>query len=95
MNAPRTTTAHGHSIDAGDGERIWIVGDTMTLKATGDSTGGSLVLLENLTAPGGGPPAPGLDRQASWPAIPAQHDLQVRRAAQLGDGLRQRKQQLA
>ena len=28
----------------------------MTLKATGESTGGSLVLLENLTAPGGGPP---------------------------------------
>lgn len=28
----------------------------MTLKATGESTGASLVLLENLTAPGGGPP---------------------------------------
>ena len=40
----------------GDGERLWIVGDTMTLKATGESTGGSLMLLENLTAPGGGPP---------------------------------------
>ena len=48
--------AEGHSIAAGEGERIWIVGDTMTLKATGQSTGGSLVLLENLTAPGGGPP---------------------------------------
>src|SRR4051812_36988857 len=46
----------GHSLAAGQGERLWIVGDTMTLKATGHSTGGSLVLLENLTAPGGGPP---------------------------------------
>jgi mannose-6-phosphate isomerase-like protein (cupin superfamily) len=37
-------------------ERIWIVGDTMTFKATGESTGGSLALVENLTAPDGGPP---------------------------------------
>ena len=28
----------------------------MTFKATGESTGGSLLLIENLTAPGGGPP---------------------------------------
>src|SRR5919106_1634462 len=56
MNATQTTANHGHSIAAGDGERIWIVGDTMTLKATGTTTGGNLVLLENLTAPGGGPP---------------------------------------
>ncbi len=51
-----TEAGRGHSVPAGDGERIWIVGDTMTLKATGESTGGSLVLVENLTAPGGGPP---------------------------------------
>jgi mannose-6-phosphate isomerase-like protein (cupin superfamily) len=56
MNSTATATDLGHSIAGGDGERIWIVGDTMTLKATGESTGGSLVLLENLTAPGGGPP---------------------------------------
>jgi quercetin dioxygenase-like cupin family protein len=51
----RTTTT-GYAARAGEGERIWIVGDTMTLKATDESTGGSLVFLENLTAPGGGPP---------------------------------------
>ena len=56
MNTTYTPISIGHSIAAGEGERIWIVGDTMTLKATGESTGGSLVLLENLTAPGGGPP---------------------------------------
>lgn len=56
MHTTYTPTDIGHSIAAGEGERIWIVGDTMTLKATGESTGGSLVLLENLTAPGGGPP---------------------------------------
>ena len=50
------TNTPGHSIGTGEGERIWIVGDTMTLKATGESTGGNLVLIENLTAPGGGPP---------------------------------------
>jgi quercetin dioxygenase-like cupin family protein len=56
MNTTHTPINIGHSIAAGEGERIWIVGDTMTLKATGESTGGGLVLLENLTAPGGGPP---------------------------------------
>ncbi len=56
MNTTHPTTKIGSARAAGVGERIWIVADTMTLKATGDSTGGRLVLLENLTAPGGGPP---------------------------------------
>ena len=46
----------GHSVVPGGGERIWIVGDTMTFKATGETTNGNLLLFENLTAPGGGPP---------------------------------------
>jgi quercetin dioxygenase-like cupin family protein len=54
--AARTTTDEGHAVDPAGAERIWIVGDTMTLLATGDRTGGGLVLLENITAPGGGPP---------------------------------------
>ena len=52
-HAPTTT---GYALQAGEGERHWIVGDTMTFKATGETTGGALVLLENLTLPGGGPP---------------------------------------
>ena len=51
-----TTSTSSYTLAAGEGERIWITGDTMTLKATGEATGGALVLLENLTAPGGGPP---------------------------------------
>jgi quercetin dioxygenase-like cupin family protein len=56
MTATNAITHEGYALAAGEGERIWIVGDTMTLKATADSTGEGLVLLENLTAPGGGPP---------------------------------------
>jgi mannose-6-phosphate isomerase-like protein (cupin superfamily) len=56
MDTTTTTKEQGYALAGGDGERIWIVGDTMTLKATAESTRGSLVLLENLTAPGGGPP---------------------------------------
>jgi quercetin dioxygenase-like cupin family protein len=56
MSTTDAITPMAHSIAGGDGERIWIVGDTMTLKATAESTGGSLMLLENLTSPGGGPP---------------------------------------
>jgi quercetin dioxygenase-like cupin family protein len=51
-----TSRTDGYSIAPGEGERLWIVGDTMTFKATGATTGGKVVLLENLTAPGGGPP---------------------------------------
>jgi mannose-6-phosphate isomerase-like protein (cupin superfamily) len=51
-----TTTTKGYAVAPGEGERIWIVGDTLTFKSTGESTGGDLVLVENLTAPGGGPP---------------------------------------
>jgi quercetin dioxygenase-like cupin family protein len=56
MNTTLTATPKGYAAAAGEGERLWIVGDTMTFKATGESTGGSVVLIENLTAPGGGPP---------------------------------------
>ncbi|MGH2921057.1 MAG: quercetin 2,3-dioxygenase [Gaiellaceae bacterium] len=56
MNTTDAIGATAHSVAGGDGERIWIVGDTMTLKATAESTGGSLMLLEILTSPGGGPP---------------------------------------
>ena len=56
MITTRAATTTGYALAAGEGERLWIVGDTMTFKATGESTGGGLVLLENLTAPGGGPP---------------------------------------
>ena len=56
MSTTEAITQSAHSLAGGDGERIWIVGDTMTLKATAESTGGSLMLLENLTSPGGGPP---------------------------------------
>lgn len=56
MRTTAATTATGYSLAAGQGERIWIVADTMMLKATGEDTDGGLVLLENLTAPGGGPP---------------------------------------
>jgi mannose-6-phosphate isomerase-like protein (cupin superfamily) len=56
MNTMDTNITNGYAVAAGEGERIWIVGDTMTLKATAASTSGSLMLLENLTAPGGGPP---------------------------------------
>jgi quercetin dioxygenase-like cupin family protein len=56
MTTMHPFTTAGHAVAAGEGERIWIVGDTMTFKATGEGTGGSLVLLEIVTAPGGGPP---------------------------------------
>jgi len=56
MNTTPTAALEGYAVASGEGERTWIVGDTMTFKATGESTGGGLVLIENLTAPGGGPP---------------------------------------
>ena len=56
MTTTDATISSGYALDSGEGERTWIVADTMTFKATGESTDGNLVLLENLTTPGGGPP---------------------------------------
>ena len=56
METTYTTTSRGYAVAAGEGERIWIVADTMTFKATAETTEGNLMLVENLTTPGGGPP---------------------------------------
>ena len=39
-----------------DGEKIWIVGDTLWLKATSAETGGAYTVIENISLPGSGPP---------------------------------------
>ena len=44
------------TLEPGDGERVWIAGDTMWFKATAADTGGAFTLIEVLAAPGGGPP---------------------------------------
>jgi quercetin dioxygenase-like cupin family protein len=44
------------TVGAGEGEKIWIAGDAIWLKATAADTGGAYTLLEILAAPGGGPP---------------------------------------
>jgi quercetin dioxygenase-like cupin family protein len=43
-------------VRAGEGPSHWLVGDTYTLKATAESTGGGFGLLEASVPPGGGPP---------------------------------------
>jgi quercetin dioxygenase-like cupin family protein len=43
-------------VPAGKGERLWIVGDTYTYKATSETTNGSLFLMEASVPPQGGPP---------------------------------------
>jgi len=43
-------------VRAGEGRAIWVVGDTYTFKATGESTGGVLALIEASIPPGSGPP---------------------------------------
>jgi quercetin dioxygenase-like cupin family protein len=50
------TAMFPHALEPGAGERIWIAGDTIWLKATSAETGGAYTLLEVIAAPGGGPP---------------------------------------
>jgi len=49
-------TSDAYVLAAADGERIWIAGDTMTIKASASTTGGSLSLMEIECSAGGGPP---------------------------------------
>jgi quercetin dioxygenase-like cupin family protein len=51
-----TTEPRAYGYQPGEGRRLWIVGDTLTFKATAAQTGGSLMAVEVLAAPGGGPP---------------------------------------
>lgn len=56
-----TTDTHelmlpARTLEPGAGEKIWIAGDTMWLKATATDTGGAYTMIEVLAAPGGGPP---------------------------------------
>jgi len=50
------TVPRAYGYEAGHGRRLWIVGDTITVKATAAQTGGSMTAIEVLAAPGGGPP---------------------------------------
>jgi quercetin dioxygenase-like cupin family protein len=43
-------------VPAGEGEKVWVVGDTYTLKGTRDNTGGALTLVEASVPAGSGPP---------------------------------------
>jgi mannose-6-phosphate isomerase-like protein (cupin superfamily) len=40
----------------GEGEALWLLGDTYTLTISGEQTGGAFTLLEAVVPPGGGPP---------------------------------------
>ena len=50
-------------VPAGEGEKLWVVGDTYTLKATHETTGGVLGLIEASVPAGGGPPPHVHDRE--------------------------------
>jgi quercetin dioxygenase-like cupin family protein len=49
------TTGLPIGLAPGDGRRVWVFGDTMTLKATASETGGRMSVVEILAAPGGDP----------------------------------------
>jgi mannose-6-phosphate isomerase-like protein (cupin superfamily) len=55
-----------YALPAGDGERIAMRGNTITLKATAASTGGVLMLSEVEAMPGGGPPLHVHDSEDEW-----------------------------
>jgi quercetin dioxygenase-like cupin family protein len=54
---PRYTTSGALHVAAGEGPTTWFSGDTYTIKVSGESTGGSLGLVEATVPPGGGPVA--------------------------------------
>jgi mannose-6-phosphate isomerase-like protein (cupin superfamily) len=54
---PRFTKRGAIHVPAGEGLTWWFAGDTYTIKASGESTDGSLGLVEATVPPGGGPVA--------------------------------------
>jgi mannose-6-phosphate isomerase-like protein (cupin superfamily) len=54
---PRYSTSRAVHVPAGEGPTTWFAGDTYTIKASRESTNGSLGLVEATVPPGGGPVA--------------------------------------
>jgi mannose-6-phosphate isomerase-like protein (cupin superfamily) len=54
---PRLTTSGALHVPAGEGSTYWGAGDVYTLKASQDTTNGSLGFVEATVPPGGGPVA--------------------------------------
>jgi quercetin dioxygenase-like cupin family protein len=54
-NDPRYTTSGAVYVPAGDGPTTWFSGDVYTIKASRESTSGSLGVVEATVPPGGGP----------------------------------------
>src|SRR5579872_4087077 len=54
--ATHPTSVHPYVLQANEGEAIWYTTTRMTLKATSESTGGALSLVEVLAAPETAPP---------------------------------------
>ena len=51
-----TGDQRGVHVPPGEGESLWVVGDTYTFKATAGNTGGALFVMEASVPPQGGPP---------------------------------------
>jgi quercetin dioxygenase-like cupin family protein len=56
LTSIHTTAPEAYGYEAGEGDRLWVTGDTLTFKATAAQTGGSMTAMEVIAAPGGGPP---------------------------------------
>jgi quercetin dioxygenase-like cupin family protein len=57
MTTPEITNAIATHVRKGQGRVLHAFGDELVFKLTAEETGGSLTLWENITPPGGGPPA--------------------------------------
>jgi quercetin dioxygenase-like cupin family protein len=44
------------NLEPGSGEKIWITGDTVIVRATAADTGGAYTMIEAIASPGNGPP---------------------------------------
>ena len=51
-----TTSPRPVASAAGEGTRLWVLGDLVTLKVTGRESGGALCVFEELVQPQAGPP---------------------------------------
>ncbi|HET8851474.1 MAG TPA: dimethylsulfonioproprionate lyase family protein [Ktedonobacteraceae bacterium] len=49
--AAHNASLHPHCLQANEGQAVWFLNSRLTLKATGESTGGTLSLIEALVAP--------------------------------------------
>jgi quercetin dioxygenase-like cupin family protein len=66
MSTPGTSTIDPIALRSGEGEALWFLGSLVTVKASAETTGGRVAVIEHLAPQGAGSPLHRHQREDEW-----------------------------